>query len=159
LDFEILGFWDFDFWFLYFGSWSFVLTLYHMEQTTTTVVSFRKKEIVQQYIGELDKQIAGLRAGTAEEILEIKEIANIMHMHPVHLSNTIKEVTGRSSCDLFEERLLNLAKELLTTTSLSVAQIARQLTYDPSNFTKFFKQYAGTTPKKFRDTYHESVVI
>jgi AraC family transcriptional regulator, regulatory protein of adaptative response / methylphosphotriester-DNA alkyltransferase methyltransferase len=49
--------------------------------------------------------------------------------------------------------LLDISKELLLTTTLSIAQIARQLTYDPSNFTKFFKEYTGTTPKKFRDQH------
>jgi AraC family transcriptional regulator of adaptative response / methylphosphotriester-DNA alkyltransferase methyltransferase len=40
----------------------------------------------------------------------------------------------------------------LLTTNLSIAQIAGRLTYDPSNFTKFFKQYTGTTPKQFRNS-------
>lgn len=123
-----------------------------MVTTSTEVLSSRKKEIVQDYIAELDQHILDLKAGKVDRALEIREFAEILHIHPVHLSNTIKEVTGKSSCDLFEERLVNLSKELLLTTSLSVAQIARQLTYDPSNFTKFFKHFTGTTPKKFRDS-------
>jgi AraC family transcriptional regulator of adaptative response / methylphosphotriester-DNA alkyltransferase methyltransferase len=123
-----------------------------METTTTSVISFRQKEIVQQYIVELDKHIADLKAGKVEVMHEIREFANILHIHPVHLSNTIKEVTGRSSCDLYEERLVNLSKEMIATTSLSISQIARQLTYDPSNFTKFFKHFTGMTPKKYRDS-------
>jgi len=124
-----------------------------MEANTATILSARKKEIVKQYITELDKHIDELRAGNVEDMYEIRDFANMLHLHPVHLSNTIKEVTGKSTCDLFEERLVNLAKELLTTTSMPVAQIARQMTYDPSNFTKFFKHFTGTTPKKFRDSY------
>jgi AraC-like DNA-binding protein len=124
-----------------------------MEQTiTTTDISSRQKEIVQQYLVELDKHIADLKAGNVEKMNEIREFANILHIHPAHLSNTIKEVTGRSSCDLYEERLVNLSKEMIATTSLSIAQIARQLTYDPSNFTKFFKHFTGMTPKKYRDS-------
>jgi len=46
---------------------------------------------------------------------------------------------------------VDLAKELLISSNRSVAQIARQLDFDPSNFTKFFKIYEGTTPKKFRE--------
>jgi AraC family transcriptional regulator of adaptative response / methylphosphotriester-DNA alkyltransferase methyltransferase len=124
-----------------------------MEPTTTTpVISYRQKEIVQQYLVELDKHIAELKAGNVEVMHEIREFANILHIHPAHLSNTIKEVTGRSSCDWYEERLINLSKEMLATTSLSISQIARQLTYDPSNFTKFFKHFTGMTPKKYRDS-------
>lgn len=119
---------------------------------TSTPISFRQKEIVQQYVAELDKHIQELKAGNVEMMYEIKDFANILHIHPVHLSNTVKEVTGRSSCDLFEERIVNLSKEMLATTPLSVAEIARQLTYDPSNFTKFFKKFVGMTPKKYRDS-------
>ncbi len=124
-----------------------------MPATSTAIVSNRKKEIVQQYITELDKHIAELKAGNAEEALEIRDFAQIMHIHPVHLSNTIKEVTGQSTCDLYEERLVKISKELLLTTTLPISQIAAQLTYDPSNFTKFFKHFTGTTPKKFRDQH------
>ncbi len=122
-----------------------------MQQTETAALSVRKRAIVKEYIAELDNHILQLKEGKVDRALEIRDFAELMHIHPVHLSNTIKEVTGHSSCSFYEERLLNLAKELLLTTDLSIAQIARQLTYDPSNFTKFFKAFAGTTPKKFRD--------
>lgn len=124
-----------------------------MVAKSTPVISSRKKEITKQYIAELDQYVSDLKAGKTDEVREIREFAAILHIHPVHLSNTIKEVTGRSSCDLFEERLVNISKELLLTTNMPIAQIARQLTYDPSNFTKFFKHFTGTTPKKFRDSH------
>lgn len=122
-----------------------------MKGNVKTRISIRQKEIVKQYITELDKHIGQLKLGNISRALEVREFAALMHMHPVHLSNTIKEVTGRSSCDLYEERLLNVSKDLLLETDLPISTIAIQLTYDPSNFTKFFKQYAGITPKKFRE--------
>lgn len=122
-----------------------------MSEVSVPVFAGRKKEIVQQYIAELDKHIADLKAGKTERTLEIRDFAGLLHVHPGHLSNTIKEVTGRSTCDHYEERLLKISKELLLDTTLSISQIASQLTYDPSNFTKFFKAYTGMTPKKFRN--------
>lgn len=123
-----------------------------MDRNIKPVISSRKKEIVKQYIGELDRHVEALKKGETDEVLEVREFAQILHLHPVHLSNTIKEVTGKSSCDLFEERLVNVSKELLLTTNMSIGAIAARLTYDPSNFTKFFKAFTGTTPKKFRDS-------
>jgi AraC family transcriptional regulator, regulatory protein of adaptative response / methylphosphotriester-DNA alkyltransferase methyltransferase len=120
-------------------------------ETLSPVLSARKKEITNEYIQELDKHIQELKEGIADRAKEIRDFAALLHIHPAHLSNTIKEVTGQSTCNLYEERLLAVSKELLLTTNMPIAQIARQLTYDPSNFTKFFKEYAGTTPKKFRD--------
>lgn len=123
-----------------------------METTITPALSFRKKEILQQYTAALDKHILELKAGQVEVMYEIRDLANLLHIHPVHLTNTIKEVTGKSACDLFEDRLVKLAKEMIATSSLSIGEIARQLTYDPSNFVKFFKKFTGMTPKKYRDS-------
>jgi len=123
-----------------------------MEATIAPMLSFRQKEIVKQYTTALDKHIQELKAGEVEVMHEIRDFAKMLHIHPVHLSNTIKEVTGKSACDLFEERLVSLAKEMIATSPLSISEIARQLTYDPSNFVKFFKKYTGTTPKKYRDS-------
>lgn len=114
------------------------------------VVSLRQKEIVEQYLQLLDNHMENMRDGKVERAMEISEFAAALHIHPVHLSNTIKEVTGQSTCNIYEHRLLALAKTLLIETALPIGQIADQLTYDPSNFTKFFKRYSGFTPKAFR---------
>ena len=120
----------------------------------TITISLRKKEIVQEYLSALDKHILELKEGKTTVALEIKEFAELLHIHPVHLSNTIKEVTGKSTCSFYESRLLAVSKELLLTTSMTIGQIAQQLTYDPSNFTKFFKHFTGITPKQFRNQQH-----
>ena len=125
--------------------------MFMMQETISPTISVRKKEIVQRYLSALDKHILELKEGKAHVALEIKQFAEMLHIHPVHLSNTIKEVTGQSTCSFYESRLLEVAKELLLTTAMSIAQVAHQLTYDPSNFTKFFKQYTGITPKQFRN--------
>jgi AraC family transcriptional regulator, regulatory protein of adaptative response / methylphosphotriester-DNA alkyltransferase methyltransferase len=111
----------------------------------------RSREITEAYLKELDKHLDELKSGKAASTFEVQDIAALLHIHPTHLSNTIQEELKRSPCDIYEERLMNIAKELILTTDLSIAAIARQLTFDPSNFSKFFKHFAGTTPKKFRD--------
>lgn len=124
-----------------------------IQEPVASTISIRKKEIVTQYIAELDKHILELKAGRVNRALEIRDFAAIMHMHPIHLSNTIKEVTNQSTCDLYEERLVAAAKDLLLSSNMTIAQVARQLTYDPSNFTKFFKHFTGITPKQFRQQH------
>jgi AraC family transcriptional regulator, regulatory protein of adaptative response / methylphosphotriester-DNA alkyltransferase methyltransferase len=120
-------------------------------ESLSPIISARKKELTTDYMKVLEQHIDDLKKGIAERALHIKDLAALLHVHPVHLSNTIKEVTGKSTCQLYEELLVQVSKELLTTTRMSIAEIAVQLTYDPSNFTKFFKHYTGTTPKKYRD--------
>jgi AraC-like DNA-binding protein len=121
-----------------------------MNDTITPPVSARKKEIVRQYLKVLDEHIDQLKSGNAVRALEIRDFAGLLHVHPIHLSNTIKEVTGQSSCSFYEARLLSISKKLLLDSDMSIGEIAIRLTYDPSNFTKFFKNYTGITPKQFR---------
>jgi AraC family transcriptional regulator of adaptative response / methylphosphotriester-DNA alkyltransferase methyltransferase len=113
----------------------------------------RSKEIAEAFLKELEKHMEDLKSGRAESTFQIQDIAALLHIHPTHLSNTIQEEFKRSPCDIYEERLMDIAKELILTTDLSIAGIARQLTFDPSNFSKFFKHFARTTPKKFRDAH------
>ena len=113
-------------------------------------ISIRQREIAKDYLKVLDAHIESLKQGKEERALEIADFAGMLHMHPIHLSNTVKAVTGQSTCSLYEERLVKISKELLLNTTFSIKQIALQLTYDPSNFTKFFKHFVGMTPKQFR---------
>lgn len=117
---------------------------------TTLKESVRKTQMVKQYLEVLDQHILEIKEGRAEEVKEIRHFADVLHVHPRHLSNTVREVLQRSPCDLFEERLLDISKELILTTNLSIAKIARHLLYDPSNFNKFFKTYEGITPMQYR---------
>lgn len=121
------------------------------ELKASKISSVRQREIVSDYIQKLDEHILALKTGTEVRAREINEFADMLHIHPVHLSNTIKEVTGQSSCSLFEERLVQASKDLLLQSHVSIKEVAIRLTYDPSNFTKFFKRFTGLTPKQFRE--------
>jgi AraC-like DNA-binding protein len=114
--------------------------------------SDRQQEIVSLYQQELEKHLEELKQGKLERTFEIKDLADLLHIHPVHLSNTIHEVLGKSPCDIYENRLIEIAQELLISSDQPIGQIAHTLTFDPSNFTKFFKSYTGITPKKFRES-------
>jgi AraC family transcriptional regulator of adaptative response / methylphosphotriester-DNA alkyltransferase methyltransferase len=118
--------------------------------------SSRPNEIVAQYLHELNKHLADLKQGKAESAFEIKDFASLLFIHPTHLSNTISEVLGKSPCEIYEEGLIEIAKELILASNQPISHIAQTLTFDPSNFTKFFKSYVGTTPKKFREANKNS---
>jgi AraC family transcriptional regulator of adaptative response / methylphosphotriester-DNA alkyltransferase methyltransferase len=114
-------------------------------------ISVRQKEIVASYLQQLDLHLSNLKVGLAEKTFEIKDLADLLFVSPKHLSNTIQEVLGKSPCDIYEERLIEISKELLLTTNKPISHIAQTLTFDPSNFTKFFKSFEGKTPKQFRE--------
>lgn len=122
-----------------------------MNEIQTPAAGSRPQQITREYIRLLDNYIRELKEGKTDRVMEIRDFASLLHIHPVHLSNTIRETTGHSTCHLFEMRLVQVAKELLKDGNRSIGDIARQLTYDPSNFTKFFKHFEGITPRQFRN--------
>ena len=111
----------------------------------------RPEEITKQFLAELEQHMQDLKSGHAEKTFEVQDIADLLHIHPTHLSNTIKAELKKSPCDIYEERLMDVAREMIVSTNAPIAAIARQLTFDPSNFTKFFKHFEGMTPKQFRE--------
>ncbi|WP_231462835.1 MULTISPECIES: AraC family transcriptional regulator [unclassified Pedobacter] len=117
----------------------------------------RQHEIAADYFIELDKHLADIVSGKATEMFEVRDFAEILHVHPTHFSNTIKSATGHSPCYFFEERLMEISKSMLQNVSTPISEIARILTYDPSNFTKFFKHFSGQTPKQYREAYFQSL--
>lgn len=90
-------------------------------------------------------------------MFEVRDFAELIHVHPTHLSNTIKSATGHSPCFFFEERLMDISRSMLQNVSMPISEIARVLTYDPSNFTKFFKHFEGKTPKQYREEYFNAL--
>lgn len=110
----------------------------------------RSAEIFQNYLAILDQHLKDILDGKEDKMFELQEIAARLFIHPTHLSNVIKEYTGHHACYFYEEKILLVAKELLKDPRNSIADVARKLTYDPSNFTKWFKAYAGLMPSAYR---------
>jgi len=88
-------------------------------------------------------------------MLEIEDFAEQLHIHPTHLSNTIKEQAGTSPCGLYQPRILYTARQLLSNRQLSIREIA----YEPSHFTKWFKQMTENTPKAYRANTEMMTII
>src|ERR1700754_4899185 len=97
----------------------------------------RQHEITGDFLKAVDQHLQDIMQNKVLEMMEIRDFANMMHIHPTHLSNTIKLTTGKAPCDFFEEKIMRVAKDMLQNNNLSITDIATQLTFDPSNFTKF----------------------
>ena len=81
----------------------------------------------------------------------IEEYAELLHITPNHLSQSIKAASGKNALAFINDRIMTEAKSLILYTDFDMAQIAWQLNFsDPANFGKFFKRQAGITPLEFR---------
>lgn len=110
----------------------------------------RSTEITTQYFDFLAKHIRQVISGDVSEFMEVNEIAGQLAVSHKHLTDTIKKETGQHPCYFYDEEIIQQAKQMLVDSNKSVAEIARILTYDPSNFSKFFKKMTGKTPGDFR---------
>lgn len=110
----------------------------------------RSEEITNQYFSFLEKHIQDVISGITPEFMEVNEIAGKLAVSHKHLTDTIKKETGQHPCFFYDEKIILEAQSMLTTSDKSVAEIARIFTYDPSNFSKFFKKMTGKTPGEFR---------
>ena len=117
--------------------------------TSNTDLS-RKEEITSLFLETLERHMDDFMSGRVGKMYELKEIPEIMRLHPVHVSQVVKSQTGHHACYFYEQRILTEAKKLLRDKSLSVTDIAHRLDYDASNFTKFFKRFTGQTPTDYR---------
>ena len=114
----------------------------------------RRHEIFADYLRELDKHLDDIMKERTDVMFEVRDFAEILHIHPTHLTNTIKQTTGKSPCFFFEEKILAIAKDMLQK-NIPIKEVAYRLTFDASNFTKFFKRFEGVTPKQYKEQVSE----
>ncbi|MEM7548707.1 MAG: helix-turn-helix domain-containing protein [Bacteroidota bacterium] len=83
----------------------------------------------------------------------VKEYAALLNITANHLSERIKEETGKTALHFISNRLLTEAKNLLAHSDLGMKEIAYTLNFaSPSHFGKFFKSNTDLTPLQYRDT-------
>jgi len=83
--------------------------------------------------------------------LSLKEYADMLAVTPNHLTQTVKQLTGKTSSQIIKAKQIMEIKRLLAHTNLSIADIAQQLHFeDQSYFTKFFKRESGYSPLQYR---------
>ena len=81
----------------------------------------------------------------------VQWVAKKLNVSPNYLSGLLKTLTGMNTHQHIHEKLVETAKEKLSTTELSVSEIAYSLGFEylPS-FSKLFKQKTGESPSDFR---------
>lgn len=85
----------------------------------------------------------------------VHDIANTLHISTKYLSSLLKQLTGQTTQQLIHEKLVQKAKEKLSTTELSVGEIAYKLGFEHSqSFSKFFKSKTDLSPLEFRRSFN-----
>lgn len=107
----------------------------------------RLEELLNDRFDDPDLTVKGLPG--------VQEISAQLNVSPSYLSSLLKMLTGQSTQQHIHDKLIRKAKEKLSTTQLSVSEIAYELGFEHSqSFSKLFKAKTNLSPLEFRNTFN-----
>lgn len=88
-------------------------------------------------------------------LLTVEYLAQHLNVSPRYLSDMLRSLTGQNAQQHIHEKLIEKAKEFLSISNLTVAEIAYQLGFEhPQSFSKVFKKKTNVTPLEFRASFN-----
>ncbi len=105
------------------------------------------EKLLSGYFDSNDVAIKGLPT--------VQFISEKLNISPGYLSSLLKVLTGQSTQQHIHNKLIEKAKEKLSTTRLSVSEIAYELGFEhPQSFSKLFKTKTNISPLEFRQSFN-----
>lgn len=106
----------------------------------------RVNEKLVEYFNDVNARNGGLPTVTY--------LSEHLHVSPDYLSGLLKTLTGLTAQQHIHQKLIEKAKQQLSTTNLSVSEIAYQLGFEHSqSFNKLFKAKTNLSPLAFRASF------
>jgi AraC-like DNA-binding protein len=88
-------------------------------------------------------------------VLTVQTLAEQLNVSPHYLSDMLRSLTGQNAQQHIHNKLIEKAKEILSNSNLSVAEIAYQLGFEhPQSFNKLFKRKTNLSPLAFRQSFN-----
>lgn len=85
----------------------------------------------------------------------VQYVAETLNVSPNYLSGLLRVLTGQSTQQHIHEKLIEKAKQKLSTSDLSVSEIAYELGFEhPQSFSKLFKTKTNFSPLEFRHSFN-----
>lgn len=85
----------------------------------------------------------------------VEHISGELNISSNYLSNSLKSLTGMSTQEHIHSKLIEKAKEQLSTSQLSISEIAYNLGFEyPTSFNKLFKRKTEMSPLEFRKQFN-----
>ncbi len=90
-----------------------------------------------------------------EGLPSVHQLAEAINMSPNYLSSLLKAKTGQNTQQHIQTKLIEAAKERLSTSQLSISEIAYELGFEHSqSFSRFFKKKVNLSPSDFRQSFN-----
>ena len=117
-----------------------------------------RKKANHQIIDRLEKLLTDYF--NSEELLKkglptVQFISEELNISPNYLRGLLKALTGQNTQQHIHNKLIEKAKEKLSTTDLSVSEIAYELGFEhPQSFSKLFRTKTNLSPFEFRKSFN-----
>ena len=109
-------------------------------------------------LDRLEALLTSYFAGTdlvARGLPSVPFIAEELAISPNYLSSLLKVLTGRTTQQHIQDRMIEQAKQQIAATHLSVSEISYALGFEhPQSFSRLFKAKTGLSPLAFRQTFN-----
>jgi AraC family transcriptional activator of pobA len=117
-----------------------------------------RKAVSHDVLSKLEHLLTDYFDGEQTKIKGVPSVeffAQQMNLSPFYLSDLLRSLTGQSAQQHIQEKLIEKAKEYLSVTGLTVAEIAYRLGFEyPQSFNKLFKRKTSLSPLEFRQTFN-----
>lgn len=85
----------------------------------------------------------------------VQYLSEQLNISPSYLSDMLRSLTGQNAQQHIHNKLIEKAKEQLSSTNLTVSEVAYTLGFEHSqSFSKFFKTKTNLTPVQFRQSFN-----
>lgn len=124
---------------------------YHRQFITRKITNHqvlgRLEELLDRYFDGEEIVVKGLPS--------VGWVAEELNVSPGYLSGLLKVLTGLNTQQHIHQKLIEKAKEKLSTTEMSVSEIAYELGFGhPQSFSKLFKAKTKLSPLEFRQSFN-----
>jgi len=130
---------------------SYADRFYHRQFITRKIINHQVLDRLEQILMEYFNSDSLAKKG----LPTVQYIAAELNVSPNYLSGLLKVLTGQSTQQHIHDKLIEKAREKLSTTGLSVSEIAYELGFEhPQSFSKLFKTKVNLSPLEFRQSFN-----
>ena len=123
---------------------------YHRQFITRRIANHQILERLEELLTEY---LTGNLAETG--LPTVQYVADALNTSPNYLSALLRSLTGQSTQQHIHDKLIEKAKEKLSTSDLSVSEIAYTLGFEHSqSFSRLFKSKTALSPVAFRNSFN-----
>lgn len=116
-----------------------------------------RKVVYHDMIDQMERYLSLRLAGKESPSMgvpSVQEVSDQLQVSPRYLTDMLKSLTGLSTQQHIHHQLIEKAKDILSNSEVTIAEIAYQLGFEhPQSFNKLFRQKTKMSPLAFRQSF------